>query len=321
MILIVVDPLPSDLLAENDEQSPITDLVRRALSFLKDGHFREAESAAQMALTAAYKRRQSHPSDLAVASLCLSDIYRETGHLDSALPIALQAYEMFQRQPNPFQRHNEGVAAYNLGLIYHVLENHTSALRWYEVAGQKFRESRRYWLAHHREHRAKECARMTERVVALSKAITDLALLIRPTLFFSIYAKGRFFRHVEPDRFYLDEQIEIDGKSFQVMPLSGTKQAVLERDSPVCLALPIPAPVCPKWKAQTGDYVLAQQRSTPDPDAPRWIVVGQDQVHFGQFARQPDDSLHFHSLHPTRIIGGTGDFSGYYRPVAFLKPI
>ena len=119
----------------------------------------------------------------------------------------------------------------------------------------------------------------------------------------------------------LDEQIEIDGKSFQVMPLSGTKQAVLERDSPVCLALPIPAPVCPKWKAQTGDYVLAQQRSTPDPDAPRWIVVGQDQVHFGQFARQPDDSLHFHSLHPTRIIGGTGDFSGYYRPVAFLKPI
>ncbi len=323
MILLVVDPIPSDLLVEGDEgKSPVTELVAQARSLLKNGHFREAEAVAEVAMATAHQQRQIHPSGLGWAALCRSDIYRETGRLDPALPMAIQACDVFRRQPAPFQRHNEGAALYNLGLLYHIQKDLAAALQWYDAASQMFRQAQEYWRIHRQEHRMSQCARMVERIAAISQSITELAFLQLPVTSLSVCAANRPFRNVEPDGYHLNPRIEIGGKPFQVLPLSDVRYAVLERQSPVCIALPIPDPVCPQWGARRGDYILAQQRIAPDPDAPFWIAVGQDQLYFGRFERRPPDAPPvFQSLHPARVIGGTGEFSGHFRPVAFLRPI
>ncbi len=72
----------------------------------------------------------ARPSSL----VCLSEVQRETGRLGPALQSAREAYHILQRQPPMLQRHNEALAAYNLGLLHHLLGNRPEALNWYDTA-------------------------------------------------------------------------------------------------------------------------------------------------------------------------------------------
>lgn len=323
MILVLIDPIPSDLLEWEESDSCVLALVQRAISLLKEGKFQDAESRAQMALETARQQRQDRPLDLAIVSLCLSDIYRETGRILSAISMASQAYEIFQRQPSPAQRHNEAIAAYGLALLHHGAKDYAAALRWYETARRTFGEARRYWLGQNMRKQAQQCEQSEQRILFLSRLITAPAPFSPPVIFLHLYAEDRFLFPLDGKGYRLSHRIVLDDRAFQVMPPPGTREVIWEQDAPIGLAVPIPDPICPQVGAQAGDLVLAQQCATPDPNAPLWVAFASNQstLYFGQFQRQPDGTMQFQSMYP-RIIGGSPpSYDDFYRPIGILRPL
>lgn len=323
MIHLQITPMPSTLLyLGEDKRLPAIQILQQAADLLGEGNLQKAESLIQEALYVACQRR--HPLEQPLALLYLSDVYRETGRPGPALRMALQAYEAFQRQPSLPQRHNEGIAAYTVGLAHHTMGNFAEALNWYTTARQMLAIARDYWVASKKDRWARRCARTEAWIACMSDVLVASDRPTgRPTILIPVWpgdGDSPSVVEIEIEGYLPGNQLRVNGRVAQMIEPPGLKSSgplILDQDSRV---FPIPDSVCSQIGARTGDYVLAQRESRPS-DAPYYVVETDAGTDFIRFHRQPDGSVAAESMTAGRSIGGSAPPDPpLYRPVAFLRP-
>lgn len=127
---------PSELLCYEELPPFIDELLQGSRSLRREGRLPEAEHCALDGMQASQEPGANVSQ--AVALIHLADVHRDMGKLGPALADCQKAYRFFQRQPSHYQRHNEAVAAYALGLAHQLLGSEMDALKWYRKSGQLF---------------------------------------------------------------------------------------------------------------------------------------------------------------------------------------
>ncbi|MCS7178843.1 MAG: tetratricopeptide repeat protein [Anaerolineae bacterium] len=304
--------IPASLLyTGRDQDAPAVQLVIRGLEFLRKGRLEEAAQVAQEALEVA--RRGHHSIGEGMAALCLSNIYWGTAAFGPALRLALQAYEVFRRQPAPDQRQNEAVAAFNLGLVHHLMGNHAEALNGYYAARQALATALQHWVTHKLHQRAYQCIQLRGWIQQLMQALIGPApqkkelTILMPVGF--VDSGTATLTGVEMGGYLLGVSFCIDGKTLRLIPL----QEPLTFSSDCCV-FPIPDPAQQPIREVVGEeanYVLAQPDS-PMPTDPFYISDGPDYIEFvmrgGKVAGK---------IHKARVLGGTGP--AQYRPIGLIR--
>jgi len=286
-------------------------MVIRALDLLKAGNLGEAERLMHEALEVA--RRGHHPIGEGMAALCLSNIYWGTGWGTGrallARELARRARDIFRQQTGRDQRHNEAVAAFNLGLVHHLMGDHFEALNEYYAAQELLDTARRYWVSHNQVERVSQCDQLetwiqhlTERVITSNPQQRSLTLFL-PIGFVDGATAALWGEHAK------HTSVLLEGKTLKVVPLR--EWLVLTAD---CCVFPLPDDsqvhqLIQQQVGEDGDYILAQP-GEPLPDDPFYISV--DAQGITEFIRQRDGTL-ITPVQPTRIIGGP---AARYRPVA-----
>ncbi|MGC8946123.1 MAG: hypothetical protein ACP5N6_08210 [Anaerolineae bacterium] len=310
MSALILWAIPASMLYTGRySDAPAVRLVMRGLDSLKVGLLEEAERRAQEALEVA--RWGSHPVGEGMAALVLSNIYWMTGRIQPALDRAKRAREIFKQQAAPDQRHNEAVAALNLGLVYHLMGNYSGALNEYYTARQWLDTARQHWTDQKEEEQKKRCDHLMEWIEHLIERLIESAPLERqPTLFFPVGsadgAKAALW-----GEYSRDTSLLLDGKTLRIVPLQD-RLVVLTAD---CCVFPVPPQMHPMIQAQAGqvsDYVLAQL-GDPLPGDPFHISL--DSQGILNFLRQPDGHI-IGTVQPVRILGGVKPQN--YRPIALL---
>ncbi len=298
----------SALYMGEDSDTPAVRLVVRGLDALKAGRLDEAEQVARDALETA--RQGRHAPGEGMASLLLSNLYWGTGRTQPALDLARRAREVFQRQPSPDQRHNEAVAALNLGLIRHLMGDHTGALNEYYASRRLLDVAYQYWTVHKEMEQAGRCERLAQWIDHLTGRLIESAPHERGlTLFLPLrFADGA--RANLWGEYARDASLILDGKTLRILPLRDW--LVLTAD---CWLFPIPddSQVHQFFRQQLkkdGDYILAQP-GDPLPDDAFYISVDSEGI--TNFIRQPTDAV-IASVQPLRILGT--ESPAQYRPLA-----
>lgn len=294
----------SALYTGRDSDTPAVRLVLRGLDALKAGHLDDAERLAQEALETA--RRGRHALGEGIAALFFSNLCWGMGRTQPALELAERAREVLKQQPGLDQRHNEAIAALNLGLVRHLMGVYTGALNDYSAARQLLDTAHRYWTGQKKSEQVRQCKQLIQWVEHLIGRLIDSAPHDRGlTLFLPVsFANGATATlWGEYDR---DASLILDGKTLQVVPLRDW--LVLTAD---CCVFPVPDPQVHQLIQQQvgvdGDYILAQP-GDPLPGDPFYISV--DSQGITTFIRQPGGSV-ITTVQPVRILGGAR-----YRPVA-----
>jgi len=331
MIHLTAHFAPSALFYHEDTPDFIRWLLEEAERCQEQGDLKEAERLAQEARESSREAR-AHVEH-AAALTRLSEIYRQLGKLGPALRCARQTYDILQRQPGLVQRHNEAVAAYNLGLIHHLLGNEVDALNWYQTARRLFELAREFWAAHKDTQRVRACAQLERWIASLSGCLTHdrqrdgfHSSVIIPA---RLIGSGESFFSLAKLRvsgYLLGQQLVIGERSFQVHTLSSSGRPTLKERLMISeeeyAVFELPEPACSQVGAQAGDYVLAQRTERDDLSALCYVLEGKTGADFGQFARDPaTGQVSFKSIVTGRVIGAmdSGDFVKYV-PLALLRP-
>jgi len=298
----------SALYTGRDSDAPAVRLVVRGLDALKAGRLDEAERLAWEALETALKG--GDPLGEGMAALFLSNLCWGTGRTQPALDLARRAREVFRRQPGPDQRHNQAVAALNLGLVRHLMGDHTGALNEYHAARQLLDDASQHWITQKEMEQANLCERLKQWIDHLTGRLIESAPHERRlTLFLPVgFADGvpaaLWGEHAR------DASLLVGGKTLRVAPLRDW--LVL---TPDCCVFPLPDDsqvhqLIQQQVGEDGDYILAQP-GEPLPDDPFYISVNPQGI--TKFIRQ-QDGIVIATVQLVRIIGGPGP--ARYRPVA-----
>lgn len=294
----------SALYTGRDSDAPAVRLVLRGLDALKAGHLNDAERLAQEALETA--RKGHHALGEGIAALFLSNLAWGINRTQQALELAQRAREVLKQQPSPDQRHNEAIAALNLGLVRHLMGDHTGALNEYYAARQLLNTAHQYWTRQKKLEQVQQCEQFIQWVEHLTERLIDPAPHARGlTLLLPVpFANGATATlWGEYDR---DASLILDGKTLQVVPLRDW--LVLTTD---CCVFPVPDPqvhrLIQQQSGKDGDYILAQP-GDPLPGDPFYISV--DSQGITSFIYQPGGPV-ITTVQPVRILGGA-----QYRPVA-----
>lgn len=300
--------IPASILyTGRDTDTPAVQWVIRGLELLTEGNPEKAEPLFIEALEIA--RHGHHSLGKGMAALCLTNLYWGTGRLLQAHELAHQAYKIFQKQSGPDQRHNEAAAAFNLGLVHHLMGDLLEAINDYHQAQQALTSAHQYWVACKEYRRADQCIQLGRWIDHLLQTVLTSAPDERkPTLFLPIHlADGGtatlWGQHGQ------GVSLIVDGKTLQVSPLYPQKWLVLTAD---CCVFPLPDEMHPPIQqefGQDGDYVLAQP-GDPLPGDP--FYISQDDQGITTFVR---DKTIIGTVQTPRILGGAGS-EQKYRPVA-----
>lgn len=356
MIRLTARLIPSDLLRYDSLPEFTRQLLEKIGQYRKAGNLREAERRALDARDSAQKER-AH-IEHALALIHLSDVYREMGRLGPALQCAIHAYDILRKQRGQVQRHNEAVAAYNLGLLHHLLGNTVDALKAYRAARELLEQARKHWANQKEIERIRDCARLEQWIGSLSNCLMreecrygPHSILIIPTEL--IGKEDGLFAVIELriESYMPDQDLFIANRVFQTNAAAGGHQPNIngqtaltlligdrafhmQTDDPLALAeqlvqegkahrvFEIPESVCEFIRAQKGDHVLTRQMGPERVDASYYIVDLDTGPEFVlNFWRDEEGRISFQSVVPFRIIGGIGDgdLSIYY-PIARLEP-
>ena len=324
MIHLTAEFTPSALFHHGAFREPVQRLLERADRCWLAGDLKGAERYAQEARLSS-REVWAHVEE-AAALIRLSDVYREMGRLGPALRSAREAYDLLSRQPGLVQRHNEGVAAYNLGVIHHLLGNEVEALNWYQTARQVLKLAREYWAARKGTDLVRTCRRLEQWIAELSDSLTReegrgglLSTLILPAQLIGDGDGHASVTELRVEGYLLGPRLVIGDRSFQVHPLTGG--SVIIRAGEVYRVFEIPEEACPPTGARKGDYVLMRQAEPEGPDRDWGVLEGEAGPDFGHFRRE-EGRVSFESWTTGRVIGGLegGDFS-LYAPLALLRPI
>jgi tetratricopeptide (TPR) repeat protein len=324
MIYLLADFVPSRLLHTEGFRDFSCRLLDQALDCREKGEWERAEQTASNARDSSREKR-AH-AEQAAALIHLADIYRERGRLGPALRHAQEAHEILNRQASLTQRHNEAVAAYNLGLIHHLLGNDGDALNWYQTAQRGFEEARKRWATRKETGWVRTCIVMEEWIRNLSESLTRvedrdglLSTFIIPAQLVEGHNGNLGTAELRVNGYRLGRQLEIGDRTFQVRPVK--RSGVILQPEDDYRIFEIPADVCLQIGAKKGDCVLAERRDKEDPKAPYCVVEGGAGPDFGRFRRNSSGAVEFYSVTTKRVIGGVSgsDFPIYY-PVARLEP-
>ena len=304
--------IPASALYWGDGSAPAVRLVVRGLDALKAGRLDEAERLAREALETARKGR--HPLGEGLAALFLSNLCWGTGRTHPALELAERAREVFQRQPGPDQRHNEAVAALNLGLVRHLMGDHTGALNEYDASRKLLDVAYHYWTVHKETEQAGRCQRLAQWIDHLIGRLIESVPHERGlTLFLPIHLAGGATATLWGE-YARDASLLLDGRTLQVVPL--WDWLVLTAD---CCMFPVPDDLqvhqfFQQQLKKDGDYILAQP-GEPLPGDPFYISV--DSQGITEFIRQQGGTVIARGQ-CVRIIGGPAPTR--YRPLALAVP-
>jgi len=319
--------------ANNNSLDFVRWMMGEAGKYLAAGKLREAERCARDAQESSRKAR-AHV-DQAQALIHLSEVYREMGKLGPALRAARQAYDILRRQPGLAQRHNEAVAAYDLGLVHQLLGNEMDALNWYQTAHHLFELAREYWAAHRDGARVRVCVRLQRWIANLSDCVTQdrqyggyHSTLIIPARLVGNADNFSSIARLRLGGFLLGQQLAIGDRNFQVYGLGDNGSArlgepLLLEDEKEYSVYEVPEEVCKQGKARKGDYVLVERTEKGDLKAPYYVVEGGSGPDFGKFEREATTGeITFKSMTTGRVIGGVAGKSEFsrYIPRALLRP-
>ncbi|MFL7791937.1 MAG: hypothetical protein AB8I69_07340 [Anaerolineae bacterium] len=308
MIILLPHLMPSELLCYNEQTPFINELLRRSCSYRQEGLLSDAVEFAMRALDNS-REAGDHVSQGA-AWICLADAYREMGKLGPALDYCQKAQRIFKRQPSRYQRHNESVAVYALGLVHHLLGNDVDALKWYRAAGKEFEKAKREWAAVNAKNRVEACDSVLSWLEILTKNLVadqsgldaNLSTRIQVPIIRSNGDRGRFaIVGMEIDRYRVGRHLTINGDSFRLQSVKGNRRVTLEPGTE-CYALEIPDEACESLEAGEGDYALVIRGKDADREGPG-VLETLSGTEFGDFKRDEEGNINFVTFKAAMFLG------------------
>ncbi len=318
---------PSELLCCEELSQSIDELLRGSRSLRREGRLPEAERCVLDAMQASQEPGANVSQ--AVALIHLADVHRDMGKLGPALADCQKAYRFFQRQPSHYQRHNEAVAAYALGLVHQLLGSEMDALKWYQASGELFERVKDDWTTVNALAQVETCTRVRRWMETLSEYLTAIRTRTDTSLATGIWVPivlsegeepGFAIAELEIDRYRVERRLIVNGKSFRMQPLKGTRRIFLDPGVKY-YALEIPDEARGTLGASKGDYALVGRGKEADKEGPG-VLETLGGPEFGHFKRGADGKINFIRSDAT-VIGGEDidkDFQvGYI--TALLKPV
>jgi hypothetical protein len=249
------------------------------------------------------------------------------GKLGLALADCQKAHRIFQRQPSHYQRHNEAVAVYALGLEHQLLGSKVDALKWYQASGELFERVKEDWITVNALARVDTCTRIQRWMGMLSEYLTA-ALTYREMDFSTrvwvpiilLEKDGSVVEQLAIEE--LDHELTADLRPFQVCPLEeGWRISMgpgIEYD-----AQEIPDDVRWALDAEKEDHALVQwEESFDQANLDEMEEFIESDV--GEFVRDAAGRIHVVRPGPVRpVVIGDRDRSDAPRPghiPALLRP-
>jgi tetratricopeptide (TPR) repeat protein len=326
MICLPPQLMPAELLLNQGLPPFIVELLRESRSLCREGRLPDASRCAQDAMKASQKPGSKVIQ--AVALIHLADARRETGRLGPALGDCQSAYRIFQSQSSRYQRHNEAVAAYALGLVHQLLGSDMDALKWYQESDALFEKVKCDWVAVNAQARVETCTRTQRWMETLGEYLTSararMDANIDTRVWIPIVLSGgeapRFsMAELEVEKYVVGRQMVLDGELYHVRPLKGRGRISLDTDGDY-YALKVPDKAHERLGASEGDYALVGRRQDADQEGPGVLETGSGRE-FGNFERGDAGLINFVRVDAT-VIGGEdlGDDLRVGYVAALLKP-
>jgi len=330
MIYLYPTLTPSELLDCDGLPSLIAELLRDCRSLCMDGRLSEAERRALDAVDAS--REAGAQIAHGVGLVHLGDVHREMGRLGPALADYQEAHRIFQRQASRYQRYNEAITAYGLGLVHQLLGNDIDALKWYQQADGLLERVKDDWVAVNALDRVATCTRVQRWTKALSECLADertradgnpFTDIWVPTILSDADETAFAIAKFKVDKYAILKKLEIKGVPFRMQPVKGRQRAF----SPECqyYARPIPDEACGTLDAEEGDYALVEQEREVDREVDKEgpaVLETLGGPQFGRFTRDAEGQIVFDRPGATPIVIGGEDIEdlrvGYI--TALLKP-
>lgn len=298
---------PSRLLCLRDLPEYVDNLLRGSRDSWSHGDCSEAERHALDALEVSQKPRAQ--ASRAAALIHLSDLHLRMGRLGDAIDEARKAHRLFANQPSRYQRHNEAVAAYALGLAHHSLGSRADAIRWYQKADDLLDRVSLDWAAVNASSSLGRCRRAQQWVKALIRALTRAQAAARPDCSPSIWLPvvqlddepSLALAQLKVERYVVAGTLQLEGKSYCIEVLQGQPWPSLQAGEEY-YALEVPTHALNLLKASQGDYALIlRQQELPEDGL--GVIETLSGPEFGQFRRDESGEINF--VRPNaKIIGG-----------------
>lgn len=281
---------PSELLCCEKLPPSIDELLRGSRSLRGEGRLPEAERCALDGMQASQETGANVSQ--AVVLIHLADVHRDMGKLGPALADCQKAYRFFQRQPSHYQRHNEAVTAYALGLAHQLLGSEMDALKWYHASGELFERVKDDWTAVNALAQVETCTRVQRWMETLSeyliavRARPDANLATRiwvPIILSEGEEPGFAIAELGIDEYKLERQLTVNGESFDAYRLEGTRLVSLEPGVEYH-AQEIPDQARESLGAGKGDYALVKRERNPNQEGPGVLDTSGGPI-FGNFKR------------------------------------
>jgi hypothetical protein len=298
---------PSELLYLDDVSRLVTKLLRDSRSLRLEGRWTEAEQSARGALDSS--QAAGTQVSRGAALIHLADVHLAMARIGAALQEARRAYRLFGAQPSRYQRHNEAIAAYALGLAHQSLGGRIEALGWYEESIELLERVQMDWSAKNALSRVRSCRRTQHWIEALMECLTDAespaSIGSHTSLwlpFFLSETESRFsLVRFDVEKYVVASTVELAGKTFHVELVDGPGQASLPSVAD-CYALRIPRRALPLLDAEDGDYAVIVRQNEADHEGPG-VLETLSGVEFGDFRRDQSGRISFVRRDAT-VIGG-----------------
>lgn len=326
MIKLPPNTHPSELLYLEDRSHFVAQLLKTSRLLRLEGKWKEAEQSARRALEAS--QEPGAQVSRGAALIHLVDVHLAVGRLGIALKQARSAHRLFSAQPSRYQRHNEAIAAYALGLAHQSLGSQLEALKWYQKCSVLLERARIDWTTNKARSRATSCRRLQRWIDALNEGLMNTeapAFDHGPARLWLPFLppgseSGFALAPLQVERYLVATAVEVAGQTFRIELLDGPSRPSLQAEADH-YALRVPEHALSLLDADDGDYALIVRQNTVDREGPG-VLETLSGVEFGHFQR--DEAGHITFARPdATVIGGDDigeDFTvGYV--TALLKRI
>ena len=296
MIRVPSRMLPSQFLCLDDLPRFVHELLETSCSLRLQRRVAEAEQHAREALDAT--RDAGGRLSRAAALIHLSDVHVTEGKLSKAMGEARKAHRLFASQPSRYQRHNEAVAAYAIGVLHQSLGSRADALRWYQRADDLLERVSIDWAAVDDSSNLDRCDRARKWIRALIEALTHtprssddpIAALWFPVIL-SEEESDVTLAQLEVERYVVAGTLRVGGKSFRLELPQGQSRLSLHADAEY-YALEVPDEALNTLGADEGDYALIVRQRSPAREGPG-VLESMSGAEFGRFKRDQWGNVHF----------------------------
>jgi tetratricopeptide (TPR) repeat protein len=307
MINLPPELVPSELLCCEELPTFIDKLLQNSRELRQRGKLSEAQRCVLDVIEAL--QEPATVVGQAMALIHLADVRRQMGKLGTALADSQKAYPVFQRQPSQYQRHNEAVAAYAMGLIHQLLGSELEALRWYQISNQLFEKVRQHWATINALSRVEECTRLHSWIKTLTEYLTvpetrnrNPSAWVRVPVIISNAGEDKFVvMDLQIDHYSICER-EARAGTFGVRPPKGKEAVSLEPNTECSTQKILDEALLESMGATQEDYALIAWKNLDKKEEADVVESLDDSEAYGPFVRDPDGTIHF--VRPTPILIG-----------------